>query len=166
MANLTKEQQIEQLRAEVERLTTALSDAEKAATADSEAALRAKFIGNDHEELPTGKSVKVTSLKVMKIVGYTNEGIPMREPVWEEIEVPTFMYRIDMPAIGGDSIRINGQDYYHGQTYTVDLHTLRSLKEIVYRLRAHEATVFGSNENAYRKKTAAVFSGKVGGRVH
>lgn len=162
--NLTPQEQIEQLRAEVERLTSALAVSE--ASAGSEAALRAKYIGSDNEEVPTGKTIKVPRLKKYDTDGYTNEGLPIKRPVWEEEDVPTFLYKIDMPAVGGVQIMVNGAPLYHGETYTLDLHTLRTVKEMVYRLRAHEAAVFGTNENAYRKPTHAVFSGKSGGRIH
>lgn len=164
MAKVTPQEELEALRKEVERLTNALAVSE--AASNSEAALRAKFIGSDNEEVPTGKTIKVPRLKEFKVVGYTTEGIPMREPVWKEEEVPTFLYKIDMPAVGGTQIMVNGTPLYHGETYTLDLHTLRTVKEMVYRLRAHEASVFGTNENAYRKPTHAVFSGKAGGRIH
>jgi len=166
MAKLTEREQIEKLQAEIASLTSALTKAEARADANTEAALRAKYIGSDNEEIPTGKTTKITVLKSFKVVGYTNEGIPMKEPIWEEQEVDTFLYKIDMPGVGGTQIMLNGVPLYHGETYTFDIHTLRTVKEMVYRLRAHEAAVFGSNENAYRKPLHATFSGKTGGRIH
>lgn len=64
---------------------------------------------------------------------------------------PLYAYRVDLPASGGEFIRINGQALYHGSTYTFDTDMLRTIKEIVSRSWAHEKTIQGDNENAYRK---------------
>jgi hypothetical protein len=65
--------------------------------------------------------------------------------------VDFYRYRIELPPSGGLDVRINGVPYYHGQEYSVDLDTLRTLKDAVHRSWAHEASIRGSNENAYRR---------------
>lgn len=159
----TSASELDQLRAKVAELEGKLA-AER--TANEESAIRNAFISQSQSEHPTGKKVKEVRLKKMKVVGYTSDGRPMLEPEWQEVEVPTFAYKIDMPAIGGVSIRVNGQDFYHGQVYEFTENELRGIKDTEYRLRAHEASLNGSNENIFRKPSNAVFSGKVNGRVH
>lgn len=136
------------LQAEVERLTKALA---QASTTNEEAVRRAMMIAQDNEEVPTGKFVEVTR---------TLKGVEVTE------QVPTFQYKIDMPPVGGVDIKLNGESYQHGLVYTFDLYTLRGIKEIVYRLRAHEASLHDNNENAYRRQQQATFSGKTGARIH
>lgn len=163
MAKTYTQEEVDALKAEVERLQGALQDA---ASASEEAARRAMFFRDDNEERPTGKTVKVTKCVGYEVVGHTDEGIPRRRPIWDEVEQPTFYYKIDMPPVGGVDIKINGESLYHGETYTLTLDQLRMVKEIVYRLRDHEATIHGTDENVYRPKTNAQFSGKTGSRIH
>lgn len=78
----------------------------------------------------------------------------------DENDEPIFALRIDLPPSGGEFIRINGEPFYHGVTYTFDMDRLRSVKEIIARSWGHEATINGSNENAYRKPKDT----RIGGR--
>lgn len=104
-------------------------------------------------EIPTTKTRKVPKLLHYKTVGHKDDGRPILRPVFGEQEVDTFFYKIDLPPSGGVGIGINGQQFYHGWTYEFDLDTLRSVKDIVARSWAHENSIRGSNENAYRRQT-------------
>jgi hypothetical protein len=160
---VTKADELEALRAEVKRLEAALSIAN---TANEDAARRALFFKDVNEEVPTGETVKVQKCYKYETAGYSDSGKPILKPVYKDVEVPTFMYKINLPPVGGTAITLDGEPYYHGQTYVFDLDRLRSIKEIVHRIRDHEATIHGTDENAYRPKVNAQFSGKIGGRVH
>ncbi len=105
MSKLTPQEQIEQLQAEVGRLQGALADA---ATATEEAAHRAMFFRNGSEEVPTGRTVKVPTCTGYDTTGFKDDGTPIRRPVWEEKDVPTYLYKIEMPPVGGVDIKING----------------------------------------------------------
>lgn len=150
---LSKDEQIAALRAEIDRLNATLK-----VTTD-EAARRAAFFSNTAAEVPTGRTVK---RRMCKNPWEKDEDLQE----WEQRELPTFMYKIDIPPVGGVQITLNGEALQHGLVYEVDIDQLRMLKDITHRLYEHEANVFGMNENAYRKPTNAVYSGKTGGRVH
>jgi hypothetical protein len=162
-AKITSADEVEKLRAEVERLQGLLATAN---TANEDAARRAMFFKDVNEEMPTGETAKVARCVKYETVSYRDDGRPILKPIFKEVELPTFFYKVDLPPVGGTSIKINGEDFFHGETYTLDIDQLRSVKEAVHRTRDHDATIHGTDENAYRPKLNARFSGKVGGRVH
>lgn len=146
--------EIEALRAKLELSEVARSDAEKAALAAAEA--QGMLMQRDMEEVATGKKVKVKRAidekgrPSYKVVGYKDDGREIFKPVWREIELPTYFYKVDMPPCGGLDLKINGEPLYHGVVYELDIDTLRSVKEMVYRLWDHDRAIHGSDENFYR----------------
>jgi hypothetical protein len=104
------------------------------------------------EEIPTGKTVTVKRVKEYKVVGHKDDGREIFKPVFKDVELPTFRYQIHMPPCGGTDLKINEVPFYHGAVYTVDIDTLRTIKEMVYRLWDHDRNIHGTDENAYRKK--------------
>jgi hypothetical protein len=160
---ISSEAEIETLRKQVAALEAKLVDQQQA---NDDARMRAHFVQNDNEEVPTGREIEMPKCVGYEVISYHDDGRPILKPKWAKEKVPTFMYKIDMPPVGGMDIKVNGVSYQHGEVYEFDLHTLRLVKDIVYRLRDHEANIHGSNENAYRRPTQAKFSGKTGGRVH
>jgi len=65
---------------------------------------------------------------------------------------PSYKHMIDLPPVGGFSIRINGVDFFHGQVYDLDEDMMRCIMDIEYRCWQHERSIRGSNENAYRRQ--------------
>lgn len=89
------------------------------------------------------------------------------EAVWagkREDGEDMWKYRIDLSPSGGVEIRLNGVPYYHGEVYTFDTATLRTVQDIVARTWDHERAVFGNNENVYRREMNVTLSGKGGRR--
>src|SRR5882672_953611 len=113
MAKVTPQDEIDRLKAQVKALEDKLVVAN---TANEDAARRAMFFKDVNEEVPTGQTVKV--LKARKPWAKKEED----QEIVEE-EVPTFLYKVDMPPVGGVQIMVNQQPLYHGQTYTLDLYT-------------------------------------------
>jgi hypothetical protein len=93
-------------------------------------------------------------------MGYKDDGREILKPVFRVIEVPTYFYKINMPPCGGEDCKQNGISLYHGAVYELDLDTLRTVKEWVYRLWDHDRNTSGSNENFYRKKLDLRFSAR------
>ena len=152
--------EIDELRAKLELSEAQRTEVEKAALAQAEST---PMMGGAQQEIPTGKTVPLQRCAKYKVVGYKEDGREIRKPVFEAVDVPTFYYKIDLPEVGGIDLKTNGIPLMHGQVVELDLDSLRSVKERVFRLWQHQASLQHSNENAYRKPVNAVFAG--GGRV-
>ena len=150
-----------ELLAQLEGERTKRTAAEAAAllAAESQGMLQQR----DIREVPTGRTRTVQRAKGYKVVGHKDSGVPIMAPVWEDIELPTYFYKIDLPPCGGIDYKINGVAAYHGSTYELDIDTLRTVKDIVYRCWKHDADIHGSDENAYRPKKANVVSARAYG---
>ena len=149
MAKLTEVE----LLAEIEALRAKLGVAVKEKTAAQEMATSiaaaATFVNNTDEQ-PTGDTVM---LSVCINPGIKDE----KKQVFKDVEVPTYYYKIDLPAGAGVSLMTNGMAFYHGETYAVDLPTLVDLKSRVARTWDHEKAIHSENENAYRRPTNTHF---------
>ena len=141
--------EISDLKAKLAVAETARSAAEQDALATAQA--QGMLMQRQIEEVPTGKTVKLQRLKEYKVVGHKDSGDEILKPVFHAVSIPTYFYKIDMPPCGGVDMKINGASYYHGAVYEFDLDTLRTVKEMMYRLWKHDADIHGSDENAYRK---------------
>jgi hypothetical protein len=59
-------------------------------------------------------------------------------------------------------LTINGQDYWHGYTYTVPRHVYDTMRDIMFRGHLHQNALDGKDlATFYRKKAAPQLSGKV-----
>jgi hypothetical protein len=146
------EESLEKLRAEVERLQSELADSR---TENKEAAQRASYFAGQNEETPTGRTVAIKRAK--------NPWVKKEEDlVYETVEVPTYLYTVDMVPVGGVQILLDGEALQHGQTYEMTLDRLRYVKEITYRLRVHEAAIHGSDEDKFRPRISKEISLKTG----
>lgn len=156
---VTSNDELSHLKAEVERLNKALKQSEQSRTESEERALAAAvgqgvpFIQNTVNEVPTGQKVKVRKAK--------NPWVKKADQLeFEEVDMPTFFYKVDLPPSGGVCVKLDGVDYYHGETYTVHLDMLRTLKDSVYKAWVHEQTIRGNvNENVFRRPTARTLRG-------
>ena len=139
---LTKEQEIEALKKQLEELQGQLADAN---AHNAEQAARAAYFSDGNTEIPTGRTIKTRRCK--------NPWVKVEDDqVWEEVAVQTFLFKKDMPPEGGVQIMLDGEALQHGQTYEVTGDRLRYLKEIVFRLQAHEAAIHGSDEDVFRPR--------------
>lgn len=112
------------------------------------------------QERPTGRFIEVEKCVGYKRVGWEH-GRAVREPVLEMVKVPTYFYKVVMAPCGGLDLKINGQPFMHGVTYEVDVDTLRTMKDIVWRTWTHDKSIHGdSDENAYRKPTNPVLNAR------
>lgn len=136
------------------------SEAEKKALEAAEAS--GAFQIGGATEMPTGRTVKVQRLSHYKVVGHKEDGRDIIRPVFKEVEIPTYYYKVDMPPCGGTDFKINGVAFYHGTTYEFDIDTLRTVKEIVYRVWDHDRQIHGDrDENAYRKPIGATNTAQI-----
>lgn len=159
---------LEKLQAEVRDLQSQLEgERTKRTEAEAAALLAAESQGmlmqREIREIPTGRTRTVQRAKGYKVVGHKDSGVPIMAPVWHDVELPTFYYKIDLPPCGGVDYKINGEAAYHGSTYELDIDTLRTVKDIVYRCWKHDADIHGSDENAYRPKKNNVVSARAYG---
>lgn len=85
------------------------------------------------------------------------------EEVWvgkNDDGVDMYKFKIDLAPSGGTDIKLNGVPYYHGEVYSFDTNTLRTIKEIVQRTWDHERSINGKNENVYRREMNTTLSGR------
>lgn len=152
-------EEIADLREKLKLSESKRSDAEKVALAAAEA--QSTLMQRQIEEVPTGKFVKVRRARGYEPTGhYTNDGRDILKPIWKEVEVPTFFYKVDLPPVGGEGLSTNGIPMLHGVVYEVDIDTLRSMKERVYRCWDHDRNIHGSDENFYRRQSKPVLSAR------
>ena len=149
---------------EIKALKAKLGISESARTEAEQRAISAaesQFMDDANEEQPTGKFVTVKRcLNRYKVVGHKDDGREILKPIFEDVKLPTFAYRINMPPVGGNDLKINEVPFYHGAVYILDIETLRTVKEMVFRLWDHDKNIHGSDENAYRQKTHARISAR------
>ncbi len=154
------------LQAQVKDLMGQLEIERTARTAAEERALQevenqaGSLMQTEIQERPTGKTMKIQRCNgKYKTVGYKDDGRPVLNAVFEEVDEPTYFYKIDLPPVGGIGLMLNGVYLYHGTVYEMDIHTLRTVKDSVYKCWKHDADVHGSDENAYRTPTNRVLRG-------
>lgn len=139
-----KNQSTEELLAQIAQLQAQLID-ERMSRERAEAEVNAATA----EDRSTGRTKKV------RVCKNPYERDPDKQK-WEVIDVPTFMYHVQLPvgAAGSDGsyISINGERFYHNGDYEVDGATLSTLKAMVGNAWSHEKSLHGANENAYRKQ--------------
>ena len=146
MPPLTK---IEELQAEINRLKAELGESNlqrSAAEEVAQAMAMASAFGGASEEQPTGRTV---TMSVCLNPGVKDE----KKQKFKDIELPTYYYTIQLPAGAGVCLWTNGSEYYHGETYEFDTFALAEMKDRVAKCWAHEKSIHGENENAYRKPT-------------
>lgn len=149
--------EIADLKSKLAVSETARTEAEKQALALAEA--QAGVMQVAVQEVPTGKKVKVQRCAGYETVGYKDDGRPILKPTWKSVELDTFFYKIDLPPVGGDGLRVNGLLLAHGAVMEFDIDTLRSVKDMVFRCWDHERNIHGTDENVFRKPTQRTLSG-------
>ena len=153
--------EIKDLRSKLEVEKAARTEAETQALQSAQAQMTGVMQGA-MQEVPTGKKIKVQVLESYETVGYKDDGRPILRAKFKQAERPTYFYKIDLPPVGGLGLTVNGLMLYHNTVYEFDIDTLRSVKDMVYRVWAHEASIHNSDENAYRKPQPFVVNGKTG----
>jgi len=157
-----KKQTVAELNAEIARLQKELKVSEEGRSNAEAMALAVaqvdQFVGNT-DERPTGKT-----MTVRKCANPAERD--EKKQVWEDVEIPTYYYTIQLPAGAGLCLTTNGVDYYHGETYEFDLYTLVDIKSRVARTWDHEKSIHGDNENAYRKPTTMHYGKPKAARPH
>jgi hypothetical protein len=143
--------EIADLKAKLEASEAARGDAEREAIASAQA--QGMLMQGQIQEVPSGKTALVAKFKEWKHRGFKDNGDEIVKPVFEKKRVPTFFYTIDLPPCGGTDMKINGMPLYHGAMVELDIDTLRTVKDMVYRCWKHDADIHGSDENFYRQPT-------------
>ncbi len=156
---------LEKLQSQIADLQGQLASEREARTIAEEAALlQAESQGmmqqREIREIPTGRTRTVQRANGYKVVGHKDSGVPILAPKWQDVELPTFFYKIDLPPVGGLQMRVNGVDLFHGSTQELDIDQLRSVKDMVHRCWAHDASIHGTDENAYRPKKGGMVSAR------
>jgi hypothetical protein len=144
-------QRLAALEVERDRLL-GVQQASEATIASLQAAQRqGALYGTFASEQPSGNKVKIRVFDHYKVVGHRDNGSEITRPVFKTEEVETYFLKIDMPPCGDTSLSINGEKYYHGAVYEFDIHTLRTVKDIVFRTWAHDRSIHPNDENFYRR---------------
>lgn len=139
-----KQPTVKELLEQVAQLQAQLVDANS-----RQAQAEAVAIAAASPDAATGRTIKISRC--------LNPTADPKKQTWEDLDIPTYMYRVDMPAGAGTHLTINGVEYYHGQEYELDYYTLVNVKSMVARCWDHEKSIHGNNENAYRKPTQRRF---------
>jgi len=147
---------IESLKKQVANLTEKLAAATAQRSAEEIALLASlqgisSLAGDTAKEVATGKTVKVKRISTYTIAGYKDDGREIMRPKFKQVDLPTFFYKVNLPPCGGSDLKINGMPLYHGATVELDIDTLRTVKDMVFRCWAHDREIHGSDENFYRK---------------
>lgn len=146
---MAKEQTVQELQAEIERLQKALGQSEKSKSEAEEMALAMTqantFLGSSDEQA-TGRTIKQS----VCINPWERDE---KKQKFKDVEVPTYYYTIHIPAGVGLWLMTNGVEYFHGQTYEVTPDVLADLKSRVARCYDHEKSIHGENKDAYIKPT-------------
>jgi hypothetical protein len=116
------------------------------------------------EEVDAQETIEVDRIDHYKTVGYHDDGREIRRPKFKKVTLPLYFYKIDLPPCGGSDMKINGFPLYHGSVVKVDIDTLRTIKDMVYRCWKHDLEIHGSDENVYRKPQMATISARGMGR--
>jgi len=142
-----------ELQAENEQLRSQLRASEEARTEEqalAEATAQASAYNGNSEEQATGKTVTVS-------VCLNPTAKKLDDLKYKDVQAPTYYYTIEIPmgAAGSEGafVSINGDRYYQGQTYEFTRDQLATVKDLVAKTWAHEKSIHGDNENAYRKPT-------------
>jgi hypothetical protein len=152
------EAEIAELRKKLQVSDEARSDAEKAALAAAEA--QGALMQREIQEVATGKTKKVRRANGYEVDHYTSDNREVLKPIWHDVQLATYFYKVDLPPVGGDGLNTNGIPLLHGVVYELDIDTLRSVKERVYRLWDHERNISGSNENFYHRPQTPTISAR------
>src|SRR5208282_450197 len=143
---------IAELQAEKAELEAKVEKTQKEKDALEAVQAQGTVFGVSAEERATGKQVTVKRLKNMKVVGWEN-GREVLRPVFHDVKRDTYLIKIDLPPSGDVALKINDTPFYHGAVYEVDVDTLSTIKDIVYRCWDHDRQIHGDkNENAYRRR--------------